>query len=80
MPPKKKDADHVAPVVEEPEKTVVHIQGVVKNEELPDAAVALYKDRSGAARTQGVTEGSGYSRTMANNAREAVGLPPLPEE
>lgn len=74
MPPKKKDPEPVVPpVVEEvvePTPEPAPAVGV-------DASVALYKDKSGAARSNVVTEGSGYSRTMANNARAAVGLPPL---
>ena len=67
MPPKKKDVE-VAPVVE---PTPV---------QAADASVALYKDRSGAARATGPTEGESYRGTMAKLAREAAGLPPLPEE
>ena len=78
MPPKKKDHEHAVPVV--PPDHIVQRPGAPEiNEELPDAAALLYKDRSGAARTQGVTEGSGYSSTMAKLAREAAGVPE-PEE
>ncbi len=79
MPPKKKDHDIPTVPVTPPDHIVQRPGAPEINEELPDAAALLYKDRSGAARTQGVTEGSGYSSTMAKLAREAAGVPE-PEE
>ena len=74
MPPKKKDPEPVAPVETPP---VVVSEPVPEPAIIVDAGLALYRDKSGPARSNSNSEGAGYSRTMANNARAAVGLPPL---
>lgn len=63
MPPKKKDvpAAPTEPTWAPPEVPVV-----------VDASQALYRDRSGPARQQSMTEGAGYRETMAALARAAA--------
>lgn len=69
MPPKKKDGP-AAPVL-----ATAPTEPMWAPPEVPvvaDASQALYKDHSGPARQQAVTEGSGYRDTMAALAREAA--------
>lgn len=76
MPPKKKDPEPVAPPVVEAVVAPTP-EPVPEPAIIVDAGLALYRDKSGPARSNSNSEGAGYSRTMANNARAAVGLPPL---
>ena len=73
---KKKDpAEPLAP----PDHIVQRPGDIEPTKELPDAGVALYKDRAGPERSRVVSEGAGYSGHVAKMAREAAGLPPLEE-